>query len=105
MRGSGIRYTANVLKMSDLTVILALKLWFKTHLEPSFEGTFENVIIDERWSWVGKHKESKRWIGYAYSADTRKIIAFQIGKRNDTTRQKLFKKLGHLTIKHYYTVH
>ncbi len=103
MRGSGIRDTANVLKMSAVTVILVLRLWFKTHLEPSFEGTFENVIIDEMWSWVGKRKESKRWIWYAYCADTRKILAFQIGKRNDKTCQKLFKKLSHLTIKHYYT--
>ena len=62
MRGSGIRDKANVLKMSAVTVFLVLKLWFKTHLEPSFEGTFENVIIDQMWSWVGKRKESKRWI-------------------------------------------
>ena len=52
MRGSGISaggvpHTANVLKMSAVTVILVLRLWFKTHPEPSFEGTFENVIIDE----------------------------------------------------------
>ena len=108
MRGSGIRDTANVLKMSAVTVILILRLWFKTHLEPSFEGTFENVIIDEMWSWVGKRKESKRWLWrpplrYDYCADTRKSLAFQIGKGNDKTCQKLFKKLSHLTIKHYYT--
>ena len=54
MRGSGIRDKANVLKMSAVTVVLVLKLWFKTHLELSFEGTFENVIIDQMWSWVGK---------------------------------------------------
>ena len=91
MRGSGIRDKANVLKMSTVIVILVLKLWFKTHLELSFEGTFENVIIDQMWSWVGKRKESKRWIWYVYCADTRKILAFQIGKRNDKTCQKLFK--------------
>ena len=47
MRGSGIRDTANVLKISAVTIILVLRLWFKNHLEPSFEGTFENVIIDQ----------------------------------------------------------
>ena len=46
MRGSGIRDTAKVLKTSAVTVILVLRLWFKTHLEPSFKGTYENVIID-----------------------------------------------------------
>lgn len=46
--------------MSAVTIIIVLRLWFKTHLEPCFEGTYENVIIDEMWSWVGKRKESKR---------------------------------------------
>ena len=92
-----------MLKISTVKVIIVLRLWLKTHLEPSFEGTHENVIIDEMWSWVGKREESKRWIWYAYCVDTRKILAFQIGKPNDKTCQKLFKKLSHLTIKHYYT--
>lgn len=47
MRGSSIRNTTKVLKMSDITVILVLRLWFKAHLKPSFEGTFEYVIVDE----------------------------------------------------------
>ncbi|MEA5256202.1 IS1-like element transposase [Arcicella aquatica] len=47
MRGNGIRDTANILKMSSVTVILVLRLWFKTHHEPCFEGTYERVIIDE----------------------------------------------------------
>jgi len=47
MRGSSIRNTAKVLKMSDITVILVLRLWFEAHLKPSFEGTFEHIIIDE----------------------------------------------------------
>jgi IS1 family transposase len=53
-------------------------------------------------SLVGKRKESNRWIWYAYYVDTRKILAFKIGKQFDTTCQKLFKKLSHLTINHFY---
>jgi insertion element IS1 protein InsB len=103
MRSSGIRDIANVLKMSAVTVILVLRMWFKTQEEPQFEGTYENVILDEFWSWVGQRKQGKRWVWYAYCYDTKKILAFQIGKRNDATCKKLFKKLDHLTIKHYYT--
>jgi len=47
MHGGGIRDTAKMLKMSAVTVILILRLWFKTYLETSFEETFENVIINE----------------------------------------------------------
>lgn len=103
MRSSGIRDIANILKISAVTVILVLRIWFKTQKEPEFEGTYDNVILDEFWSWVGNRKKGKRWVWYAYCADTGKILAFQIGKRNDATCKKLFKKLEHLTINHYYT--
>ena len=103
MRASGIRDIATVLKISAVTVILALRIWFKTHTEPQFEGIYENVILDEFWSWVGKRKQGKRWVWYAYCADSGKILAFQIGKRNDATCKRLFKKLNHLTINKYYT--
>ncbi len=103
MRASGIRDIANVLKMSAVTVIFILRIWFNSHSEPSFEGIFEEVIIDEMWSWVGKRKAGKRWIWYAQCAKSGKILAFQIGKRNDKTCKKLMKKLEHLTIHSYCT--
>jgi hypothetical protein len=81
MRGSGIRDTANVLKMSAVTVILVLRLWFKTHLEPSFEGVYENVIIDEMWSWVGKRKESKRKLFKKLSTLLIKFLYFFVRKK------------------------
>ena len=46
MRASGIRDIAKVLKMSAVTVIIILRLWFKSHQEPDFKGVFEEVIID-----------------------------------------------------------
>ncbi len=75
----------------------------KHKLNQTFKGVYENVILDEFWSWVGKRKTGKRWVWYAYCADSGKILAFQIGKRNDATCKKLFKKLEKLTIHHYYT--
>lgn len=103
MCASGIRDISKVLKMSAVTVITILRLWFKSHQEPNFEGVFEEVIIDEMWSWVGKRKAGKRWIWYAQCAKSGKILAFQIGKRNDKTCKKLMKKLAHLTINKYRT--
>ncbi|WP_373330572.1 IS1-like element transposase [Salmonirosea aquatica] len=43
---SGIRDTARVLIMNAMTVIAVLRLWFKTHGEPDFEGTYQSVMID-----------------------------------------------------------
>ena len=103
MHASGIRDISNVLNVSPVTVIKILRIWFATLEEPVHQGHFEHVIIDEFWSWVGKRKEGKRWVWYAYCADSGKILAFQIGKRNDGTCKKLMKKLAHLTIENYYT--
>lgn len=103
MRASGIRDISAVLKISAVTIIFTLRTWFATLQLPQPEGVYENVIIDEFWSWVGHRKAGKRWVWYAYCADSGKILAFQIGKRNNATCKKLMKKLNHLTIHHFYT--
>jgi len=61
-RTSGIRDTGRVLIMSAMTVIVVLRLWFNTHGEPDFEGTYQSVMIDEMWTWVGRRKAGKRWL-------------------------------------------
>lgn len=103
MRAGGIRDIANVLKVSAVTVILTLRTWFETLREPQVEGSFDEVMIDEFWSWVGHREKGKRWVWYAYCGNSGKILAFQIGKRNDASCKKLMKKLAHLDINHYYT--
>jgi insertion element IS1 protein InsB len=103
MRGSGIRDIQKVLRISICTVILLLLQWFSTIEEPKFEGRYRRVRIDEMWTFVGQRKGSKRWFWYAYCADSRKIVAFHIGKRNDSACKKLMKKLAHLDIKEYCT--
>jgi insertion element IS1 protein InsB len=103
MRGSGIRDIHNVLKISVVTVILILRMWFSTIKEPRFEGRFRCVMIDEMWTFVGRRKAGKRWFWYAKCADSGKILAFQIGKRNEGACHKLMKKLAHLEIDEYCT--
>ncbi len=112
MRASGIRDIAKVLKMSALTVIFILRLWFKSHEELSFEGIFEEVVIDyasQMRCGVGwaRGRLGKDGFGLgvpvAQCAKSGKILAFQIGKRNDKTCKKLMKKLEHLTINRYCT--
>ena len=97
------RPSDRVLKMSAMTVIAVLRLWFKSHAEPAFSGSYQSVKIDEMWTWVGRRKAGKRWLWYAYCGQSRKILAFQIGKRDDATCKKLMRKMAHLDIDHYYT--
>jgi len=103
MRGSGIRDIHNVLRISVFTVLFVLRQWFSTIGEPQFNGSFRCVLIDEMWTFVGRRKQNKRWFWYAYCADSRRILAFHIGKRNNAACKKLMKKLAHLDIQEYCT--
>ncbi|MBL8192369.1 MAG: transposase, partial [Blastocatellia bacterium] len=40
------------------------------------------VEIDEMWSFIGK-KAEQRWLWYAIEKDSKKILAYVLGKRDD----------------------
>lgn len=92
--GSGIRDIQRVLGVSIAGILMILRVWFKTIEEPLIEGHFKRVQID--WAsptrcagrpvptFVKHRKQGKRWLWYAYDPDSGKILAFHIGKRNDS---------------------
>lgn len=99
--GSGIRDIQRVLGVSIAGILMILRLWFKTLEEPLVEGHFKRVQIDEMWTFVKHRKQGKRWLWYAYDPDSGKILAFHIGKRNDSACKALMKKISHLQIDSY----
>jgi insertion element IS1 protein InsB len=101
--GSGIRDIHRVLGVSIVGILMILRVWFKTLQEPLIEGHFKRVQIDEMWTFVKHRKQGKRWLWYAYDPDSGKILAFHIGKRNDSACKALMKKLSHLQIDSYRT--
>ena len=103
LNGSGIRDINRVLQLSPVCILFILRNWFKQIEEPSFEGTYKEVQIDEIWTFVKHRKQGKRWLWYAYDKETRKILGFQVGKRNDKSCKSLLKKLSHLKIEKYCT--
>ena len=103
LNGSGIRDMQRVLQLSIPCILSILRKWFKQNKEPCFSGSYEQVQIDGFWTFVKHRKKGKRWVWYAYDKESGKILAFQIGKRNDKSCQALLKKLEHLTIKSYCT--
>ena len=48
--------------------------------------------IDEMWSFVA-NKEQKRWIWLALCRRTRQIVAFYVGKRDETAAQQLWQRI------------
>lgn len=96
MNGSGIRDTHRVLKISIVCILFILRQWFKTLEEPLVSGHFKKVQIDEMWTFVKHRKQGKRLLWYAYDAESGQILAFHIGKFNDSTCRAIMKKLSHL---------
>lgn len=103
MNASGIRDIGRVLGLSIGCILLILRTWFKTLEEPRVQGSFKRVQIDEMWTFVKRRKQGKRWLWYAYDADSGQVLAFQIGKRNDGACKALMKKLAHLSIDTFCT--
>ena len=48
--------------------------------------------VDEMWSFVGS-KSNKQWIWIALDRETRQVIAFSIGKRNEDSCRELWNKI------------
>lgn len=74
-------------------------------------GQPEGVIVhrleveaDEAWSFVGK-KANKQWLWLAMEAQTRQVIAFQVGDRSRRSAKKLWKKIPSVYREHatFYT--
>ena len=66
-------------------------------------GHFNEVQIDEMWTFVKHRKKGKRWFWYAYDKESHQILAFHIGTRSDSACKKLLKKLSHLKIDKFCT--
>ena len=103
LNGSGIRDISRVLGLSSVCILMVLRKWFNDIEEPKFMGSYNEVQLDEFWSFVKHRKQGKRWVWYVFDKETGAILAFQIGKRNDATCKKLMRKLHHLNIKKYCT--
>jgi insertion element IS1 protein InsB len=103
LNGSGIRDIQRILGISIVCILFILRAWFKTLDEPVIKGHFKRVQIDEMWTFVKHRKAGKRWLWYAYDPDSGQILAFHIGKRNDSACKALFKKLSHLKIDSFRT--
>jgi hypothetical protein len=73
-----------VLGLDPSAALDKLRRAMRRAAEPKFEGPFEEVQIDEFWSFVGKRKEQKRWCWHAFAPKEDKILAFHIGKRNQS---------------------
>lgn len=94
-RNVGIRDISEIEKVS-VKKVLSVLVNFNQEILPK-RKKYQSLQVDEVWTFVGK-KKNKKWLIYAYSTETKEIVAWVWGKRNIKTAQKLRDKLKELGV-------
>ena len=90
VRGFGIRDIAAVEKISVKKVLSTLVN--SNHILKSKQTHYDNLEVDEFWTYVG-NKKNRQWLIYAYHRGSGEIVAFVWGKRNLKTAKMLRAKM------------
>jgi IS1 family transposase/transposase-like protein len=95
VRGLGVRDIAYIEGISPFNVLSVL-------LESAYKiiprkNHYDNLEVDEFWSYVGS-KKNKLWLIYAYDRASKEIVSYVWGKRNLKTALKLRQELLDLGI-------
>jgi len=104
-RNNGIRDIEQILKVSRQCVLNTLCRHGTGLVIAPSQQHYTSVQLDEVWSYVGKKKEGKFWLLYAYSAEHDEILAYVCGSRSASTVQKLYKQLEQVEIEEFCTDH
>lgn len=72
-RNVGIRDIAEIEKVS-VKKVLSVLVNFNQEILPKLKK-YQSLQVDEVWTFVGK-KKNKKWLIYAYSAETKEVVAW-----------------------------
>jgi insertion element IS1 protein InsB len=103
LRNCGVRDIETILGVSRYSVLSCLRrsaLLFKNRPQHSY---YPSLQIDEFWTYVGKRKEGKVWLLYAYSPEFDEIVAYVTGNRSAKTVEKLYKELSIVEVGEFCT--
>lgn len=97
LHGSGIRDCNKVFGISPKTSLrFILEQGRRVKIRPR-RSYYERLQIDELYSFV-HHKGKKVWIFYAYTPDTKEILAITMGKRSKKQLRSLMLQIKQLKI-------
>ncbi len=85
-RQCGIRDIAFILNV-NLYIVLKVLDEFKLSVIPK-QKKYKSIQVDEVWSYIRK-KSKKKWILYAYAPETKEILGYVMGRRDESTVKKL----------------
>lgn len=98
LHGSGLRDCYKVFGVSPATTLRFILSEGKQVRIKAQNAYYERVEIDEMYSFVGS-KGKKVWIFYAYSHETKEILAVTMGKRSRKQVRNLMAQIRCLDIK------
>jgi len=93
VRNSGIRDIEAVLGIHRQTVLKWLNQAAAEREVKPRQQHYQQLQIDELWTFVKERKRKKRWLLYAYAPETDEIVAWVWGTRSAKTVKALYEKL------------
>lgn len=93
VRNSGIRDIEAVLGIHRQTVLKWLNQAAEEREVKPRQKHYQQLQIDELWTFVKERKRKKRWLLYAYAPETDEIVAWVWGTRSAKTVKALSVKL------------
>ena len=99
--GLGIRGTARILAIS-VTTLLKRILLIASKIKQAPIATGRTYEVDEMRIFIG-NKSRLRWLVYALDRETRKVVAFNVGRRTNRTLSVVLKSLFLSKAKMIYT--
>ena len=85
VRNSGIRDIEAVLGIHRQTVLQWLNQAANEREVKPRQKHYEELQIDELWTFVKERKRRKRWLFYAYAPETDEVLAWSWGNRSQHT--------------------
>ncbi len=103
VRHSGIRDIEAVLGIHRQTVLKWLNQAAAAREVTPRQKGYQQLQIDEFWTFVKERKRKKRWLLYAYAPETDEIVAWSWGSRSAKTVKNLYDKLKNLEVDTFCT--
>lgn len=88
----GIRGISRLLEISPTTVIKKIREISKALKKPEFISMHQIYEMDELCTYV-KSKNNRPWVAYALNRQTKEVVDFVVGKRNNSTLKKVVNTL------------
>ncbi|MDF9798355.1 insertion element IS1 protein InsB [Catalinimonas alkaloidigena] len=103
LRNCGVRDIETILGVNCYNVLRSLKNSAQRLNNIAHSNHYLSIQINELWTYVGRQKDGKVWLLYAYSPKYNEIVVYVKGDRSAKTVDKLYQKLKQIEVEELCT--